>query len=133
MRRIVYLAQSVFILFIFLLQPFYALWWLLLWPWLFFCFYQLLRQWQQPVKARLLFLGEKGELKWWHDELPAGQMSATSLVSQFGIWLRWQDAEQQLQQLWLYRDNLSEEDFRSLARVCQTVKWQQHADSANRR
>lgn len=133
MRRIVYLAQSVFILLIFLLQPFYALWWLLLWPWLFFCFYQLLRQWQQPVKARLLFLGEKGELKWWHDELPAGQMSATSLVSQFGIWLRWQDAEQRLQQLWLYRDNLSEEDFRSLARVCQTVKWQQHADSANRR
>jgi hypothetical protein len=133
MRRIVYLAQSVFILLIFLLQPFYAFWWLLLWPWLFFCFYQLLRQWQQPVKARLLFLGEKGELKWWQDELPAGQMSATSLVSQFGIWLRWQDAEQRLQQLWLYRDNLSEEDFRSLARVCQTVKWQQHADSANRR
>ena len=100
---------------------------------LFFCFYQLLRQWQQPVKARLLFLSEKGELKWWQDELPAGLLSAESLVSQFGIWLRWQDTEQQPQQLWLYRDNLSEEQFRSLARVCQSVKWQQQAGSANRR
>ncbi len=133
MRRIVYLAQSLFILLIFLLQPFYALWWLVLWPWLFFCFYQLLQQWQQPVKARLLFLSEKGELKWWQDELPAGQLLASSLVSQFGIWMRWQDTEQRPQQLWLYRDNLSEEDFRSLARVCQTVKWPQQAGSANRR
>lgn len=133
MRQLVYLAQSAFILLIFLLQPFYALWWLVLWPWLFFCFYQLLQQWQQPVKARLLFLTEKGDLKWWQDELPAGQLSATSLVSQLGIWLRWQDAEQQSQQLWLYRDNLSEEHFRSLARVCQSVKWQQQAGSANRR
>ncbi|OGO78573.1 MAG: hypothetical protein A2203_12940, partial [Chromatiales bacterium RIFOXYA1_FULL_46_5] len=130
---IVYLAQSLFILLIFLLQPFYALWWLVLWPWLFFCFYQLLQQWQQPVKARLLFLSEKGQLKWWQDELPAGQLSAESLVSQLGIWLRWQDTEQRPQQLWLYRDNLSEENFRSLARVCQTVKWQQQAGSANRR
>lgn len=133
MRRIVYLAQSLFILLIFLLQPFYALWWLVLWPWLFFCFYQLLRQWQEPVKARLLFLSEKGELKWWQDELPAGQLSAESLVSQLGIWLRWQDTEKRPQQLWLYRDNLSEENFRSLARVCQSVKWQQQAGSANRR
>lgn len=133
MRRIVYLAQSLFILLIFLLQPFYALWWLVLWPWLFFCFYQLLQQWQQPVKARLLFLSEKGQLKWWQDELPAGQLSAESLVSQLGIWLRWQDTELRPQQLWLYRDNLSEENFRSLARVCQTVKWQQQAGSANRR
>ncbi|MDF3127014.1 protein YgfX [Rheinheimera sp. 1928-s] len=133
MRRILYLAQCLLILLIFLLQPFYALWWLLLWPWLFFCFYQLLRQWQHPIKARLLLLSEKGELKWWQDELPAGQLSAESLVSQLGIWLRWRDTEQQTQQLWLYRDNLSEEHFRSLARVCQTAKWQQQADSVNRR
>lgn len=124
MRQIVYLAQVSLIFLIFLLQPFYAYWWLLLWPWLFFCLYQLLRQWQQPVKVRLLFLSEKGQLKWWHDEMPSGQLLAESLVSQFGIWLRWQDALQQPQQLWIYRDNLSDAHFRSLARVCQTVKWQ---------
>ena len=133
MRRIFYLAQSLFIVVIFLLQPFYALWWLVLWPWQFICLYQLLRQWQQPVTARLLFLSEKGEIKWWHDELPAGQLLPESLVSQWGIWLRWQDAELRAQQLWLYRDNLSEDHFRSLARVCQTVKWQHQAGSASRR
>ncbi|RVT44436.1 hypothetical protein EMM73_16600 [Rheinheimera sediminis] len=133
MRRIVYLAQSVVILLIFLFQPFIALWWLVLWPWLFFCFYQLIWQWLQPVKARLLFLSEKGRLRWWQDELPAGQLSADALVSQLGILLRWQDSELQHHQLWVYRDNVSEEHFRSLARVCQTVRWQQQSSLTDRR
>jgi hypothetical protein len=132
LRLMLYLAQSCFILLLFLLQPFQPLWWLLFWPWLFVCFYQLLRQWQQQLPV-LLFLSEKGELRWWQEQKPAGQLLANCLVSQWGIWLRWLDTEQKPQQLWLYRDNLSEADFRSLARVCQTVKWQQQTDSAARR
>lgn len=87
--------------------------------------YILLQKWQQPLAATLLSLGPQGEIRWLGDRLPAGQLLPQSLICSWGIWLYWQDAQQQTHQYWLYQDNFNQVDFRALARQCQLSRWQQ--------
>ncbi|WP_337880963.1 protein YgfX [Rheinheimera sp.] len=125
-------GQLLAVLLLFAVHPVYGWWWLLLWPALFFCFYQLLQQWRQPVPAEQCWLTEHGQIRWADDALAAGQIQSHSLISQYGVLLRWQDSQQQQHQLWLYRDNFNEADFRALCRVCQTVQWQGQSSEPRR-
>ncbi|MFC4653695.1 MULTISPECIES: protein YgfX [Rheinheimera] len=124
-RRWLCCGQLALVLLLFAVHPVYGWWWLLLWPALFFSFYQLLQHWRQPVVADQCWLSAAGELRFADDVLPAGQILPSSLISQFGVLLRWQNQQQQTHLLWFYADNFSDADFRALCRVCQTVQWQQ--------
>lgn len=86
--------------------------------------YQLLQQWQVPLSNQVLTVQPDGQLHWLGDSQPKGTLLRSSLICGWGVWLHWQDEQQQPRQLWLYRDNFSESDFRALARHCQLVRWQ---------
>lgn len=86
--------------------------------------YLLLQCWQQPLTTPMLSLADSGELRWLGDPLAPGILLPQSLVCSWGIWLYWQDAEQNIQQRWLYQDNFNVADYRALARHCQLMRWQ---------
>lgn len=86
--------------------------------------YWLLQQWQTPLSNQVLMVQPGGQFHWLSDSQPKGTLLRSSLVCGWGVWLHWQDEQQQPGQLWLYRDNFSESDFRALARHCQLVRWQ---------
>lgn len=89
--------------------------------------YFLLQQWQRPLVTSSLSISQHGDIHWLGDGLPAGRLMPQSLVCSWGVWLYWQDDQQQVFQYWLYQDNFSRTDFRALARHCQLARWQQRA------
>lgn len=89
-----------------------------------FVLYRQVRAWQQPLPIRMLTIQQDGLIRFLHDVKPAGQLLPQSLVCGWGFWLYWQDDEQKVHQLWLYRDNFSEADGRALARACTERRWQ---------
>lgn len=102
-------------------------------PWLFPAFLLLslsfygIAQWAQLPIPRFLTLSMHGELRWHADEWPPGHLVAGSVICRFGVWLCWQAADGQRHQRWLFRDQLSAENFRLLGRHCQHVRWR-HAN-----
>ena len=102
-------------------------------PWLLPAFLLLLpgfysiAQWSQSSVPRFLTLSRSGELRWHADQWPAGKLVAGSVICRFGVWLRWQDQDGKQHQRWLFRDQISVENFRLLGRHCQQISWQ-HAD-----
>jgi len=129
-RHVAYSGGLLLILAAVLLLPATGGWlWLSSLPMLLAC-YWLLQQWQQPLTNSMLSIANTGELRWLGEQLPAGMLLPQSLVCSWGIWLYWQDEQQNIQQHWLYQDNFSTADFRALARHCQLVRWQPQDSSA---
>lgn len=98
--------------------------WLAL-PLLALTFYLLIRRWQQPVVAQALFLEDEGHLRWLQSALPGGKLCSPCLISPYAMLLSWHTDSAQKQQYWLCRDELSEHDYRALARHLQCWRWQQ--------
>jgi len=123
-RHVAFSGGLLLILTSVLLLPVTGWWlWLSSLPMLAAC-YLLLQRWQQPLTTPMLSLADSGELRWLGDPLPPGILLPQSLVCSWGIWLYWQDPQQNIQQRWLYQDNFSVADFRALARHCQLRRWQ---------
>ncbi|KKO44515.1 hypothetical protein WG68_15310 [Arsukibacterium ikkense] len=84
---------------------------------------------QQGPPAMGLTLNVDGQLRWWQSALPAGQLMVGSLVSEYGLLLRWHDADNRQYQQWLLYDQLTIADYRALARQLNQVNWQGQSNS----
>ena len=93
-------------------------------PLLVLSYYLLLQRWQQPPCAQALLLQDNGGISWLQSALPAGQLCSPCLISQYAIVLSWHTEQRQRQQYWVCRDELSEQDYRALARQLQCWRWQ---------
>lgn len=93
-------------------------------PLLVLTYYLLIKRWQQPLRAQALLLQDNGQLRWLQSAFASGQLCSPCLISQYAIVLSWHTENQQRQQYWLCRDELSEQDYRALARQLQCWRWQ---------
>lgn len=107
----------------FLLLPLYGVWYLLAVVLLACLLYILLQAWLKPLKHAVLFLAADGTLHWQHTVLPAGQLHHDSVVSSWLIKLCWFDAYSHQHKILLFADQLSDVDYRALARQIQLQRW----------
>jgi hypothetical protein len=88
----------------------------------YLCYWLALQQ-QAPMRTTLLLLNEQQQLRWFPEQ-GHGLLLRQSLVCDLGVWLYWQDDGGRVRQQWLFADNFTETDFRTLARAIQTLRWQ---------
>ncbi len=81
---------------------------------------------QGPAGNGLTLLAD-GQLRWWQSALPAGQLENGSLISEYGLLLRWRCQDNKHYQQWLLADQLSTADYRALARQLNQFNWQGRA------
>lgn len=86
-------------------------------------FYLLFDSWSQPFRSAVLCLDEKGAIQWQQVSFAAGQLSHRSLISNLLLLLEWQDEQGQKHRFWLFKDQVSEQDYRALARQLQLQRW----------
>ncbi|GHG65223.1 hypothetical protein GCM10010919_12410 [Alishewanella longhuensis] len=86
-------------------------------------FYALMCTWPQPFRATVLHIDQHGALYWQQQVLASGQLSQRSLITNWLLLLDWQDSQGQMHQLCLFRDQLTEQDYRALARQLQLQRW----------
>jgi hypothetical protein len=86
--------------------------------------FYLVAQWSQVAFPLFFTLGIRGDLRWHHDLMPAGQLVDGSIICRFGVWLCWLDVQGKRRHCWLFCDQVSAADFRLLGRHCQQLRWQ---------
>lgn len=101
--------------------------WLVLTAW----FYLLWQLAQQPLTATMLQLNTKGELRWFAANLPAGQLQPDCLLSRYALQLSWRDQDGKSWRRWLFADQLSDADYRALARQIRMLQWQQPTSASS--
>ncbi|HEX5793500.1 MAG TPA: protein YgfX [Rheinheimera sp.] len=77
----------------------------------------------QLQQSAMLTLTGEGDLHWFGKENLAGQLVSGSLISQYAIKLCWRDKTNQLHQRWIFVDQCSESQLRTLARVINQHNW----------
>lgn len=126
-RQYALLAAGLWLSVIFLLLPLSGqgyLWGLLF---LTLWFYLLLAAWQQPFRSAVLCLDEQGALQWQQVSLPAGQLCQRSLITHVLLLLEWHDEQGQRYRFWLFKDQVTAQDYRALARQLQLQRWRSSA------
>ncbi len=123
-RQLGLLALASVLFLIFCLQPFQPLLLALAAPMLCWLYWYGLTRYQRGLVATGLSVQADGQLRWLHSEQPGGQLLTGSLVSQFALLLRWQDQDNRQYQQWLLADQLTEADYRALARLLNQLNWQ---------
>lgn len=98
----------------------YATAWLLLTIGLSYIF-RLYNAEHQPVT---ICLDASGGLTWQGDASTSGRLSTATLLSVGWLQLVWVDNLGKQHGYWLFRDQVSDHDYRALARVLQLLRWQ---------
>lgn len=79
---------------------------------------------QQQKQCFMLTLSDTGELHWFGASLPAGQLRRSGLVSQHLLRLCWDSgADKRQYYKWIWADQCTDEEFRTLARVLNQRNW----------
>lgn len=117
LRRYLLLALLLGSILVFAATPLPLIWRLVFLPLWGVFFWYWLRLWQQTVIARVLFISDDNKLHWLDGYLPAGVLCRSGVVGQYASLLCWLDEQSgKKQQVWLFYDQFSEADYRTLAR-----------------
>lgn len=85
------------------------------------------QRWLMQVGAQLWLrqdVAQQGSVPPDFVELPRQQLMPQSQICWLGMWLYLQDAQGQCRWLWLFRDAMSDADYRCLARQIRQFRWQ---------
>ncbi|WP_423185620.1 protein YgfX [Alishewanella sp. d11] len=86
-------------------------------------FYLLLRAWPQPVTQIILYLDDEGLMHWQPSLLADGKLSEGSFITALCLRIEWLDWQGKRHRFWLFKDQVSEQDYRAVARQLQLQRW----------
>ncbi|WP_237709359.1 protein YgfX [Alishewanella jeotgali] len=126
LRRRLLLAAGAALALLYLLLPLQGSSYLLAWLSLTAWFYLLWSS--KAASASALLLDAEGGLRWLDSTLSAGSWRPGSVISRYATLLCWTDTQGRRQQQWLFADQFSAADYRSLARWLYTQRWRHNPD-----
>lgn len=86
-------------------------------------FYVLLRAWPQPVTQVILYLDTEGLMHWQPALLADGKLTEGSFITALFLRIEWLDWQGKRHRFWLFKDQVSEQDYRAVARQLQLQRW----------
>lgn len=90
-------------------------------------FYLLFAAWPHSFRSAVLCLDKQGAVQWLQVPFAAGQLSHRSLITHWLLLIEWQDRQGQQYRFWLFKDQVTAQDYRVLARQLQLQRWRSPA------